>query len=430
MRTRTTVILALTAVVASTIAFAGACTSAPMVSVYRLGVGDKSEGLQGDPIKSRRPPQEAFAGVPRGYWVVRTPEDWNRAWPEGQSPPFPQALDPSTTMALIVVPESKDAVDVKVTKLVESTGFVHVWVRETMRGEACMAHATDRTPVDAVYVPRIEKPVKFYVEEARGESCGEPPIAQLKCRKVEAKDWQATKLEVRPGDLVDCELTTEVRGKFAVVDRSLLFSDLPGGSTAKLAYQKSPSRATFRVDAFGTYGVRGEATDESGRKGIATIEVVAAPPKTKDALVQLVWTNFDPSDDPDTFPRLTLTGHSGSSPNARECSLDKQPPDLCQVKRFSAYTLMTLKSSSEKVPLTVRYVDERVDKGPLACVHVWFDGARTAELCDRKHRDPDERWDVGVLDMSTGKIGEPAAGAADAGVEAGTKKPAVKPPAK
>lgn len=398
-----------------------------MVSVYRLGVGDKSDGLQGDPVKSRRPPQDSFAGAARGYWVVRTAEDWNKAWPDGQVPAFPQSLDTSTSMALMAVPDSRDAVGVKIAKIVESTGFIHVWVRETMRGEACMTHASDKTPVEALYVPRIEKPVKFYVEEARGESCGDPPVTALKCRKAESKEW-VTKLEVQPGDLVDCELTSEARGKFAVVDRALFFSDVPGGSTAKLAYQKGPSRATFRVDAFGTYGIRGEATDDSGRKGLAKIEVIASPPKSKDALVQLVWTNFDPGDDPDTFPRLKLTATAGTAPSARECSLDRQPPDLCEVRRFSAYTMMKLQPSSEKLSLAVRYIDERADKGPLACVHVWFEGARTAELCDRKHRDPDERWDVGVLDMATGKLAEPLpSGAADAGVEAGAKKPATPP---
>jgi hypothetical protein len=292
-----------------------------------------------------------------------------------------------------------------------------------------MAHAGDKTPVEALYVPRIEKPVKFYVEEARAESCGEPPITQLKCRRAEDKEW-VTKLEVQPGDQVDCELTSETRGKFAVVDRALLFSDVPGGSTAKLAYQKGPTRATFRVDAFGTYGLRGEAVDESGRKGTAKLESTATPPKTKDALVQLVWTNFDPVDDPDTFPRLTLTAMSHLASDARECSLDKQPRVLCEVKRFSAYTVMKMRPSSQKMPLSVRYVDERVEKGPLACIHIWFDGTRTGEICDRRHRNPDERWDVGVLDMETGKLGDPLPPVADAGVEAGAKKPATKPPAK
>jgi hypothetical protein len=423
MRTRT---LAITAVLVSALAVVVACTSSPMVSVYRLGIGDKSDGLQGDPVKPRRPPQEFFAGAARGYWVVKSAEDWRKAWPEGQAPPFPQGLDPSTTMAFVVVPDSRDAVDVKITKIVESTGFIHVWVRETMRGDACMAHASDKTPVEALYAPRIEKPVKYYVEETRGESCGEPPATQVKCRKADSKEW-VSKLDVQPGDLVDCELTSEARGKFAVVDRALFFSDVPGGSTAKLAYQKGPSRATFRIDAFGTYGLRGEATDENGRKGLAKMEISAAPAKTKDALVQLVWTNFDPGDDPDTFPRLTLTAAAG----ARDCSLDKQPPDLCEVRRFSAYTMMKLKASSEKLPLSVRYVDERIEKGPLACIHVWYEGVRTAEVCDRRHRDPDERWDVGVLDMTSGKLGDPLpAGPADAGAEAGTKKPATKPPAK
>ena len=70
-----------------------------------------------------------------------------------------------------------------------------------------------------------------------------------------------------------------------------------------------------------------------------------------------------------------------------------------------------------------RYVDERVDKGPLACVQVWFEGVRTGEVCDRAHRDPDERWSVGILDMATGKVMEPsAADAADAGADAAAPK--------
>jgi hypothetical protein len=368
----------------------------------------------------------------RGYYVIRRDEDWIHAWSEGQAvvPPFPQTLDTSSSMALVTVPESKDAVDVKITKVVESTGFVHVWVRETMRGEECMTHPGEKAPVEAVFVPRIEKPVKFYVEEARAEGCGEPPTTAVRCRKAEDKEW-ADKLEAQPGDLVDCELTTQSRGKFAVVDRALFLTDLPGGSTSKLAYQNGPTRATFRVDAFGTYALRGEATDESGRKGNAKIEITAAPPKTKEALVQLMWTNFDPSDDPDTFPRLTLTAHAGAGASARECTLDKQPAELCEVRRFSAYIMMKLKPSSESLPLFVRYVDERVDKGPLACIQVWYDGTRTAELCDRRHRDPDERWDVGVVDMATGKLGEPLPPAsADAGVEGGAKKPATRPAAK
>lgn len=327
---------------------------------------------------------------------------------------MPATLDTSSSMMLLAAPESKDVVGVSMTKVVESIGFVHVWVRETMRGEGCVAHPGDVAPREAVVVPRIEKAVKFYVEEARAETCGDPPRTVVRCRRSGARDW-STKLDAAPGDILECEMTAEAKGKFAVVDRALLLGESPGGSTAKLAYQTGPTRALLRVDVFGAYTIRGEATDESGRKGTSAAVVQVAPPKTKDAIVELLWTGFDPSADPDTFPRLTLRAQAGS----RECSLDKQPADLCEVKRFGAYTTMKLNAGDTRAPLTVRYVDERPEPGPVACVQVWFDGARTAETCDRKHRAADERWDVGTVDVATGKLVEPgAADAADGGAGA------------
>jgi hypothetical protein len=104
MRTRTLIVIA---ALASAFAITAACGSAPMVSVYRLGIGDKSEGLQGDPVKARRPPQESFAGAARGYWVVKSTDDWNKAWPEGQVPAFPESLDTSSSMAFVVAPDSR-----------------------------------------------------------------------------------------------------------------------------------------------------------------------------------------------------------------------------------------------------------------------------------------------------------------------------------
>lgn len=414
MRTRTVVIL---------FTLGAACSTAPRVSVYRLGVGDKSAGLQGDPVKGRRPSQETYTGIRPGYYAVRGIEDWRNAWPEGREPSMPPTLDTSSAMLLLAVPESKDAVDVKMTKIVESTGFVHVWLRETMRGDGCVAREEGGPTHDAVIVPRIEKPVKFYVEEARAETCGEPPKTEVRCRLADANEW-AAKIEARPGDLVDCEMVAETRGRFAVVDRSLLLAEAPGGSTAKLAYDKGPVRASLRIDAFGTYAVRGEATDESGRKGTAEAQILAAPAKTKDAFVQLVWTGYEAGADPSTFPRLKLTARAGE----RECSIDKQPPDLCEVKRFNAYSMMTLKASGERIPVMVRYLDERTDKDPVACVHVWYEGKRTTEVCDRKAREPDDRWELGELDMTTGQMMEPAPpDAADAGADAGSppkKKPA------
>jgi hypothetical protein len=89
------------------------------------------------------------------------------------------------------------------------------------------------------------------------------------------------------------------------------------------------------------------------------------------------------------------------------------------VKTRSAYTHMKIKASDKHVALDVKYVDERIEKGPLVCVQLYFDGARTGEKCDRLHRNPDERWTVGTVDMAIGTLIDPSANAGDAGADGG-----------
>jgi hypothetical protein len=358
---------------------------------------------------------------------------------------MPPTLDPKTSMLLLAVAEAdaKDTVQVQIQKAVETGDALHVWVRETKAGQNCTAKL-ERVPFDVVAAPRIDKPLKFYVEEDRAESCGEPPAVSVKCRLNDTPAW-TEKVVAAPGDKIDCEMSSETRGKFALIDSVLALGDLPGGSSAKLAFTKGPARGAFAIDVFGTYLVRAEATDEAGRKSFATATIDALPPKTRDVLVQLVWTNFDASDDPDTFPRVKLiateqTLDAKKKPVANECSLDKPRPDLCEVKTRSAYTHMKLKASDKRLPLDVLYTDERIEKGPLVCIQVYFGGTRTSETCDRKHRDPEERWQIGVVDMATGKLLEPAASGADAGADGGSadagatktppvvKQPVPKPP--
>jgi hypothetical protein len=396
---------------------AGACgLPTPPVSVVKIGSGEKIEPVRGDNVKFRRGGQEAYAGLRSGYYVVRGAEDWRTVWPEGKEPPLPTTLDTRTTMMLLAVSDEKDTVELKVQKVLETGDRIHVWVKETRAGEGCSTKV-ERTPFDAVSAPRIDKPVKFYVEADRAESCGQPPSASVQCRVGEGQAWSA-KLAAQPGETVDCEMSAESRGKFAIVDRVLSLGEMPAGSAAKLAYTKGAARATFPIDVFGTYTVRAEAGDESGRKGTGSATVEALPPKTTDVLVQLVWTNFDVSDDPETFPRVKLRvsdegpRHLGGG---KECSLESPRSELCEVKTHHAYTHMKIRASSKKLPLEVLYVDERIEKGPLVCVQLYFDGARTAETCDRKHRDADERWQVGTVEMATGKMLEPAVTAADAG---------------
>jgi hypothetical protein len=65
---------------------------------------------------------------------------------------------------------------------------------------------------------------------------------------------------------------------------------------------------------------------------------------------------------------------------------------------------MRIPAGQRNVDISVQYLDERDEKGPSPCVHVWFDGERTAETCEHQHRAVNEIWKIGSLDGSTGKL--------------------------
>lgn len=406
----------------------GACTATPAVTVVRTTPGDKVEEIKGDVVKLKRGPQDAFGGARGGFYVIRGPEDWERAWPAESTPPMPATLDTSSHMLFLAVSESRDVTQVKVQRALETGSFLYVWVRETKLGEGCLNKSPDRAS-DAVVAARTDKPVKFFVEEEPGESCGQPPVAGVECRLANQQAW-STKIEAQPGDAVECLMTASIRGKFELVDKLLTMGDMPAGSTSKLAFKKGPERGELEVDVYGTYTVVAEAADEAGRRGTGTATIEVKPPKTKDVLVQLVWAGFDRTDTADTFPRVNLRV-AEEGPRGQRCSAEIPIPGLCEVKTRGAYTYMRIPQGNRKLPVSVQFIDERIEKGPGPCVHVWYDGVRTAETCDRLHHDPDDIWKVGVLDTSTGKLvldrsSSPPPRADDAGAPAvdGGAKPA------
>lgn len=376
-----------------------ACTVTPAVTVVRTSPGDKHDEIKGDPVKLKRGAQDPFVGARPGFYAVRSAEDWAQAWPEGKAPPMP--LDTSKQMLLLAVSDTQAVTRVKVQRVLETATFLYAWVHETKVGEGCTNKSPDRA-FDAVVAARADKPVKVFVDEEPGESCGEPPVAGVECRLARQQTW-SNKLTAQTGDTVECALTATARGKFELVDKFLSIAELPPESTSKLAFKKGPERAEMVVDVYGTYTIAAEAADEAGRrgKGVATIDVT--PPKTKDVLVQLVWDGFDRADMPETFPRVNLR-IAEEGPKGQRCSAEIPIPGLCDVKTRGAYTYMRIPEGDRKLPVSVQFLDERVEKGPGPCVHVWYDGARTSETCDRAHREPDEIWRVGVLDTTTGKF--------------------------
>lgn len=398
------------------------CGSTPPVTVVHLGPGEHADSPRGDPVKIKRGAQEPFAALRGGFFVVRTREDWHNLWSEAKTEPaMPPTLDTSRSMLILAVGETKDVVGMHVQKIVDTGEVLYVAVKETKPGEGCTGKL-DRPAFDALVVDRLDKPVKFAVETERAEACGAPPNAEASCRIGESPKWES-KLSAQPGDVIECTMTATSRGKFEIVDRVLTLDALPGGSSAKLAYTKGPTRGSFTIDVFGKYQIRAEATDEGGRKSAVFVPIEAVPPKTSDVLVELVWTSFDASDDPSTFPRVKLRARE-PGPKGHECTSDVAVAGICEAKAQGAYTHMKVMPAAKQVALSVTYTDERVDKGPLVCVQLYTNGERTGETCDRKHRDPDEKWEIGTLDATTGKLVDSNATAkADAGApDAGPKK--------
>ncbi len=395
----------------------------------RIGPGDKVDQIRGDNVKLKHGAQEAFAGARGGFHIVRSQEDWQRAWPNDKAPPLPPTLDTSSFMLFLAVAETKKVTKLKVQRALETAEMIYVFVRETKLGEGCLNKATEPA-FDAVTAQRIDKPIKFLVDEERGESCGDPPVANVECRKKNEESWTKA-ISADPGDTVECEATADARGRFELVDRVLRIGELPAGSSAKLVFAKGPHRGELTLDVYGKYLVMAEAADEIGRRGKAIATIEAKPPKTKDVLVQLVWAGFDRRDESDTFPRVNLRV-AEEGPKGQRCSAEIPIPGLCDVKTRGAYTYMRIPEGSRKLPVSVQFMDERVEPGPGPCVHVWFDGERTAETCDRKHRDADEIWKVGTLDTKTGKLeGDTASPTSTAADAAGTPsaRPAAPAPA-
>ncbi len=391
--------------VAALFSVLGACAPTPPITVVHLS--RNAERGDGDrvPVRVRRPPADTYAGLPSGAFVVRDADDWRKMWKGVADPPaYPKSVDPD--MLVVVANRDQLVSTLEVTRVLESAGLVNVWVRQTMIGEGCARRADDPPSLDAVVTPRIDKPFKFYIEDEDGPSCGEPPKAQIACRLAKADSW-ASKMTAKPGDVIECELSSVARGRYELVDQTLTLTDLPPGSNAKLEFGSSgATRATLALDTHGTYAVRGEATDEAGRRGRATALIEVLPKKTRDVLLQLSWSDVD-TDDPNAPSPRVLLRVTQEGPRGQRCSSEVPVPGLCDAKTRGDYTYMRIPASRRKLPLSLLYLDERPQVGPSPCVSVWFNGERTTSLCDRDHRHAEDRWELGTLDTTNGKVSPP-----------------------
>lgn len=394
----------LTVLFAASLLVAGACVPTPPITVIHVGKHGIKDDVTGDPVKFRRPAQDTLIGLRRGAYVIRGNDDWQRMWKsDAEAQSFPRAQhDPLREMMLLVATDDGIVSHVKIDRAVETAEFLKVFVRQTLLGEGCVRRPEDHTGFDTVITPRVDKPVKFYIEDEDAPSCGEPPKAAIGCRIAAAETW-TQKVTAKAGDVVECELSTVAKGKYGLVDQFLTLQESPPGSNAKLSFSKGPTRATLALDAFGTYAVRAEATDEAGRRGRATALIEVVPKKTRDVLMQLTWNNVDATEPVAPLPRVLLRV-TQEGPRGQRCSAEVPVPGLCEAKTRGPYTYMKVPASKRKLGLSVLYLDERAQSGPSPCVQVWFNGERTTTICDDDHRHAEDRWELGTLETVTGKV--------------------------
>jgi len=162
---------------------------------------------------------------------------------------------------------------------------------------------------------------------------------------------------------------------------------------------------------------------------MAAVEVLAEP---KDLLVvQLIWTKFDPDDDPSTFPRIELhslnldaTGNAIGTPRVYGkpsalpgtpeappivwgktggCSIEGTAP-YCKAAAKGFTTVMSLEPAAAAFyAIGVHFTDDRVQGQAVPCVRSYRAGKLIADLCDTNARPADAWWLAGVIDSQTGK---------------------------
>jgi hypothetical protein len=398
-----------------------ACGGAPQIVVEPNAPGAMSTPEQGDTIKFTRKDSERYAGHSPGFFVVRSPEEWDRFWadaPQGTKPARP-LVNFDEQMLAVGYAKSSDAAELRFMRVVDTGGSIHIYVEERTAGAGCPPK--EDGPYDVIAIERSDKTTHFHIDRLPLDACNTAaPTGKIICRKAGAVDW-SERIKAVPGETIECE-ADKSKSKNTAADSNWLFSELPPGSMAKLSFSREGQRVSFPIDTFGHFVIGLELSDDQGHSSTASTTIESLPPPGEPFL-ELVWTHFDPNDDPSTFPRIQLhvtevtkrvaeaaKTHSAKDAGAppppakgADCTIDAPvKPPWCDIKVANFLTLLHFHPTpAAGYEVDVHYDDDRYVGGPVPCVRGFLDGKATADRCDRLKRDADSTWHVGILEGNT-----------------------------
>ena len=418
--------------------FAPSCTEVtpPRIFVSRIPQGTRVSREDGQEVKLAHWELTPRAGLTRGFWVIRSEHEWRDLWPNTDTdriPLLPTDIDFSVETLLVAAPTDREATDVRILHVVDTADAgVHIYLAQALPGDGCPpAPKDERVPVDAVRVRDDKKEFHFHVESRIDPPCEEPPEAKVACRVNGTTAPLESKVKSEPGKVIAC-VSQGKPGMRPTVDSTWSFQRSPRGTTAKMTFGEGGRSITFKTDAFGLYEVGQEITDDLGRRAQATAEVEILPPKDQ-LVVQMLWTKFQPGDDPTTFPRVELhvVGEKPPPPPPPNLPARLRPPlasqsvpwilvkgdcvaaegatlpPWCKARFVEPTTIEELQVAAfPEYRIGVRYGDDRYQGAPVLCVRT-FRGAQASEWCDDRVRSEGNWWDVARVESQTGKVPVP-----------------------
>ena len=398
----------------------GACVSRNRVVVHPPHVDDRTApDIAGQDIEMKILPTDGFTDPKPGYYAVKSTDDWLLVWkdprPDVRHPPLPAGIDFKTQMLLVAVFEGPSTTGFELTSLRKSPDALHAYLTESIVGEGCKAPGAAQVWMVVAAVATTDADVHFHTDRMHADRCSAAPEAKVLCRVAGSGTPGTDKMIAQPGQTIDCDgmKSTPAAGT-SIVDRNWYLESSPLGSTARVTTSANGLGLTFPIDAWGPYVVRHDVSDDSGKsgRGTATIDV---PPPNGVMGIELVWSHYDRSDDPSTFPRVQLHVVDHPAPlgdRQRDCSLDAQKPGWCEIAEVGVTQQAKLKAQDKhRYRVEVRYVDDRFKGAPIACVRTFPVGAKPVDICEYPDtvRKAGSVWSLGALDLADGTFADPNA---------------------